>query len=205
MYTLEKEIPSATFVGTVRNPTDTFVSWYGLAQAASHVMAGGWSLPKEAAVEAHLEFWDLFGSAEMEFFKGRGKGEGGKKKVSVSEARSAELRGRDRLHLPVFCCSLSPLCDSLKQRAFSPRSAPRAAPHKYQPVNPLLPLLRLSQVVVPFKKYIEDQEGTVRGIYKSMGLPVNGEFEKALVADTERHQSYKAKRAYTNPELDELR
>ena len=33
MFILERKIPSATFVGTVRNPKDTFVSWYALAQA----------------------------------------------------------------------------------------------------------------------------------------------------------------------------
>ena len=34
------QIPNAKFVGTVRNPKDTFVSWYALAQAASKVMGG---------------------------------------------------------------------------------------------------------------------------------------------------------------------
>ena len=61
------------------------------------------------------------------------------------------------------------------------------------------------KTIVPFKSYISDQEGTVRKIYESMGLPVSGEFERALLADAERHQSYKAKRGYKNPEIEELR
>ncbi|GMH46300.1 hypothetical protein TrRE_jg741, partial [Triparma retinervis] len=35
MFIIEKNIPNAKFIGTVRNPKDTFVSWYALAQAAS--------------------------------------------------------------------------------------------------------------------------------------------------------------------------
>ncbi|GMI42716.1 hypothetical protein TeGR_g1201 [Tetraparma gracilis] len=68
MFTLEEKIPSATFVGTVRNPKDTFVSWYGLAQAASKVMGGGWCLATKDAVDVHLRFWDLFSEAEMKFW-----------------------------------------------------------------------------------------------------------------------------------------
>ena len=72
MFTLERKIPSAKFVGTVRNPKDTFVSWYALAQAASKVMGAGWNLPTDVATAAHLRFWDLFTASEMAFFNDDG-------------------------------------------------------------------------------------------------------------------------------------
>jgi len=75
MFILNKKIPTAKFVGTVRNPKDTFVSWYALAQSASRVLGAGWNLDVKTAVGAHLTFWDMFTDAEMNFF-GEGKEDG---------------------------------------------------------------------------------------------------------------------------------
>jgi len=135
MGTLEEKMPGATFVGTVRNPKDTFVSWYGLAQAASKVMSAGWCLETKDAVAVHMRFWDLFSAKEMSFFSNKSD----KNKILIS-----------------------------------------------------------------FKDYIADQEATVRKIYKSMGVEVDGAFAKALEEDAQRHKSYKEKREYVNDSLEEL-
>ena len=82
MFILERNIPNAKFVGTVRNPKDTFVSWYALAQAASKVMAAGWNLSVRSAVDSHLKFWDLFTAAELKFF-GKDEKDRGDNKVLV--------------------------------------------------------------------------------------------------------------------------
>merc|ERR1711871_986365 len=137
MFILSEKIPNAKFVGTVRNPKDTFVSWYALAQAASKVMGGGWNLSVADAVDAHLKFWDLFTAAELNFFGDKDK------------------EGENK-------------------------------------------------ILVPFKTYIADQEETVRSIYKKFKLPMSKDFEKALVADNDNHKSYKAKRGYDNPTLEDL-
>ena len=68
MPTVAKMCPDAHFVGTVRNPCDTFVSWYALSQSASLVM-GRWQLPTADAVKAHYVFWDKFGKKECDFFR----------------------------------------------------------------------------------------------------------------------------------------
>ena len=63
---------------------------------------------------------------------------------------------------------------------------------------------RGNKIIIPFKDYIADQEATVKKIYERMGEKVEGDFEKALAADTERHKSYKEKRDYKNDTLEEL-
>lgn len=68
MPLLQKNIPGAKFVGIVRHPKDTFVSWYSLAQAGLERI-GKMRNPQDVAVGAHLEFWDEFTKAEMDFFK----------------------------------------------------------------------------------------------------------------------------------------
>jgi hypothetical protein len=148
MPELEQRIPDATFIGTVRNPKDTFVSWYGLAQAASRVMSAGWALETKDAVAVHMRFWDLFTAKEMEFFA-ETQEQGMKEKAKKSGGKT-------------------------------------------------------NKILIPFKDYIADQEATVRKIYKAMDVPISAAYEKALVADTERHKSYKEKREYKNDTLEEL-
>jgi len=72
MPILEKNLPSAHFISTVRHPKDTFVSWYALSQAASEVM-GRWKLPVGTATKAHYVFWQSFANAEMNFFLNDGE------------------------------------------------------------------------------------------------------------------------------------
>jgi len=64
---IREKIKSSHFVGIIRHPESAFVSWYSLAQHAGTVMAFG-SIPKEAAVSAHLLFWAKYYAKEMEFF-----------------------------------------------------------------------------------------------------------------------------------------
>jgi len=67
MPILEENLKKAHFISTVRNPKDTFVSWYALSQAASLVM-GRWKLPPFTSVTAHMGFWESFNNAEMKFY-----------------------------------------------------------------------------------------------------------------------------------------
>jgi hypothetical protein len=245
MFTLEEKIPSATFVGTVRNPKDTFVSWYVVGargsegapspstlcgSAAEHLCGQSHVRPSACAAE------HVCGRARL---AGRGGGFGGSPPDN-----------------PRFCPLLPQMCSSTRCRGalkgsgnsdtlWSSRSCLTSPPHLTVPHPPRRYGLaqaaskvmgggwclatkdavdvhlrfwdlfseaemkfwgdeKKNKILVPFNDYIKDQDATVRKIYKGMDVKVEADFEKALRDDAERHANYKEKRAYKNDTLEEL-
>ncbi|GMI61477.1 hypothetical protein ScalyP_jg2996 [Parmales sp. scaly parma] len=67
MPILAANLKKVHFVGTVRHPKDTFVSWYALNQCTALSLAR-WKMPTETAAVAHIKFWESFTNAEIRFF-----------------------------------------------------------------------------------------------------------------------------------------
>lgn len=94
MPLIQKNIPNARFVGIVRNPKDTFVSWYSLAQASLERISSE-KLPVDVAVEAHLEFWDEFTKTEMMFFKNANYHSQAKNTCSNKDSEKTHVREKN--------------------------------------------------------------------------------------------------------------
>ena len=68
MPIFKERFPSAKFVGIMRDPKDTFVSWLSLCRPMTRTYNLGYSVPIEIDVDAHFKFQHVFGKAEEKFF-----------------------------------------------------------------------------------------------------------------------------------------
>jgi hypothetical protein len=68
MPTFKERFPGSKFVGIMRDPKDTFVSWFSLCRAMTRAMNKGYAVPEKIDLEAHFKFHKLFGDAEELFF-----------------------------------------------------------------------------------------------------------------------------------------
>jgi len=98
-------------VAIARKPQPVFLSWLGLAQAASASLAGA-ALPSVAAARAHLSFWDAYYATEAGLFKHcAGSGGGGSDEGKAAVALGAD--GRAVVRFDSFIGDQRRTCETL--------------------------------------------------------------------------------------------
>jgi len=68
MPVFKERFSGARFVGIMRDPKDTFVSWLSLCRPMTATLNLRYNVPLKMDVDAHFKFLDLFGKAERSFF-----------------------------------------------------------------------------------------------------------------------------------------